>query len=178
MHILKQYPKFWFKGLSRKTFTTSIKDQILSLKNAEGNVPDKVLDAVDAKLYHQKNHPLGIIKTKIEDFFVSQRHPKSTLQERFYLPYEIRDSFSPIVTTKQCFDDLLTPADHVSRRKTDTYYINESQLLRTHTSAHQRTMIEGGSNAFVVFGDVYRRDQIDATHYPVFHQVNPPGPHS
>jgi len=32
-------------------------------------------------------------------------------------------------------------------------------------------MIENGKNAFLVFGDVYRRDAIDATHYPAFHQM-------
>jgi phenylalanyl-tRNA synthetase alpha chain len=63
---------------------------------------------------------------------------------------------------------LVTP-DHVSRKKSDTYYINENLLLRTHTSAHQRELIENGVDSFVLFGDVYRRDEIDGTHYPVFH---------
>lgn len=44
-------------------------------------------------------------------------------------------------------------------------------LLRCHTSAHQNELIGAGEDAFVVFGDVYRRDEIDATHYPVFHQA-------
>ncbi|KAH9503491.1 Phenylalanyl-tRNA synthetase [Bulinus truncatus] len=44
-------------------------------------------------------------------------------------------------------------------------------MLRAHTSAHQRDLIRSGLDAFIVVGDVYRRDSIDATHYPVFHQV-------
>lgn len=44
-------------------------------------------------------------------------------------------------------------------------------MLRTHTSAHQSTLISGGEAAFICTGDVYRRDEIDATHYPVFHQM-------
>jgi phenylalanyl-tRNA synthetase alpha chain len=35
------------------------------------------------------------------------------------------DNLSPLVQTKHCFDDLLVAPDHVSRRPTDTYYLNE-----------------------------------------------------
>jgi phenylalanyl-tRNA synthetase alpha chain len=45
-------------------------------------------------------------------------------------------------------------------------------VLRTHTTAHQVQLIRDGHKAFLVTGDVYRRDDIDATHYPVFHQMD------
>lgn len=45
------------------------------------------------------------------------------------------------------------------------------QVLRTHTSAHQTQFISKGNNAFLCTGDVYRRDEIDSSHYPVFHQM-------
>ena len=38
-------------------------------------------------------------------------------------------------------------------------------------SAHQSDLIKMGLDNFLVVGDVYRRDEIDATHYPVFHQI-------
>lgn len=44
-------------------------------------------------------------------------------------------------------------------------------MLRTHTSAHQSTFIKQGLPGFLVTGDVYRRDEIDSSHYPVFHQM-------
>lgn len=44
-------------------------------------------------------------------------------------------------------------------------------MLRAHTSAHQRELVRCGLDAFLVAGDVYRRDEIDASHYPVFHQM-------
>jgi len=44
-------------------------------------------------------------------------------------------------------------------------------VLRCHTSAHQLEMLKGGAQKFLVTGDVYRRDSIDATHFPVFHQM-------
>ena len=48
------------------------------------------------------------------------------------------DNLTPhICSTKQCFDELLTPPDHVSKNQSDTYYIDKDHVLRTHTSAHQ-----------------------------------------
>ena len=60
---------------------------------------------------------------------------------------------------------------HVARSKSDNYYVNENQCLRAHTSAHQVELMKQGLDMFLVFGDVYRRDEIDATHYPAFHQL-------
>ena len=75
------------------------------------------------------------------------------------------------MTVKQNFDDLLFPADHSSRQPIDTYYASRTHLLRTHTSAHQTDLMRQGHRSFLVAADVYRRDEIDATHYPVFHQM-------
>lgn len=63
------------------------------------------------------------------------------------------------------------PSDHVSRNISETYYVNEQTLLRAHTSAHQHQLLTEGEDAFVVLGDVYRRDTIDCSHYPIFHQM-------
>lgn len=72
----------------------------------------------------------------------------------------------------QNFDDVLVPADHVSRSYNDTYYVDAQTVLRCHTSAHQAELLRRGHTHFLVTGDVYRRDSIDSTHYPVFHQVS------
>jgi hypothetical protein len=72
------------------------------------------------------------------------------------------DQYSPIVTPHMNFDTLLIPEDHVSRGTNDTYYVNKSHLLRTHTSAHQAQTMSSGVENFLVCGDVYRRDEIDA----------------
>ncbi len=83
------------------------------------------------------------------------------------------DDMSPIVSTQQNFDSLLVPPDHVSRNRSDTYYLTHDTVLRTHTSAHQTTLLQHqrGLDKFLVTGDVYRRDEIDSSHYPVFHQM-------
>ncbi|KAL0352662.1 UNVERIFIED_CONTAM: Phenylalanine--tRNA ligase, chloroplastic/mitochondrial [Sesamum angustifolium] len=69
------------------------------------------------------------------------------------------------------FDDVLVPADHISRSYNDTYYVDSQTVLRCHTSAHQAELLSKGHTHFLVTGDVYRRDSIDSTHYPVFHQM-------
>ena len=45
-------------------------------------------------------------------------------------------------------------------------------MLRAHTTAHSSELIRSGLDAFLTFGDVYRRDEIDSKHYPVFHQCD------
>lgn len=79
------------------------------------------------------------------------------------------------------FTALNFPQDHPARFEHDTIYVRpllesshpHSTLLRTHTSPGQvRTMLAGPSPVFVVVpGRVYRQDTPDATHLPVFHQV-------
>lgn len=59
----------------------------------------------------------------------------------------------------------------MSRRPTDTYYKNEETVLRPHTSVHQIPTMKQGHTDFLVAGDVYRKDTVDKTHYPVFHQM-------
>ncbi len=71
------------------------------------------------------------------------------------------------------FEALNTPADHPARDMQDTLYLSDSKLLRTQTSAVQiRYMEEREPPVRIVCpGRVYRKDDIDATHSPVFHQL-------
>ena len=52
----------------------------------------------------------------------------------------------------QNFDEVLVPADHVSRNPNDTYYIDSETVLRCHTSAHQAETLRKGERAFLVTG--------------------------
>jgi phenylalanyl-tRNA synthetase alpha chain len=77
-----------------------------------------------------------------------------------------------VVTTHQNFDSLGFPPHHPGRSKTDTYYVNKDTVLRTHTSAHQADVFRANeSEGYLISADVYRRDAIDRSHYPVFHQM-------
>lgn len=129
-------------------------------------VTPALISKIGRNLHLQNNHPLHLIYKRIESFFYS-----SFVKSRGNPIFSVYNNLSPIVTVEQNFDSLLIPKDHVSRKISDTYYINNNYLLRAHTSAHQRDLIKSGLDAFIVVGDVYRRDSIDSTHYPVFHQI-------
>ena len=71
------------------------------------------------------------------------------------------------------FEALNIPADHPAKDEQDTFYINEDILLRTQTSSIQIHEMEKGRLPIkmVAPGRVYRADELDSTHSPVFHQV-------
>ncbi|CAL5192957.1 unnamed protein product [Lathyrus oleraceus] len=125
------------------------------------NVPDNIFSKLGMQLHRRDQHPLGILKNAIYEYFDTNYSNK----------FNKFDDLCPIVSLKQNFDDVLVPEDHVSRSYNDTYYIDPQTVLRCHTSAHQAELLRDGYTHFLVTGDVYRRDSIDSTHYPVFHQM-------
>lgn len=130
------------------------------------NVTEKILSKVGKNLHNKKHHPLWLIKEQVKDHFYKQY-----IGRRGTPLFSVYDGLSPVVTVQQNFDTLLIPQNHASRRKEDNYYLNRDHMLRAHTSAHQWDLIHSGLDAFLAVGDVYRRDTIDNTHYPVFHQM-------
>lgn len=123
------------------------------------NITPSIAEKSGRKLLKDPANPLSIIKKLIESNFPPQE-------------YTVFDPPEPAVTVYENFDSLNFRSDHPGRNKTDTYYLNSDIVLRTHTSAHQghcfRTISTPG---FLISADVYRRDEIDRTHYPVFHQM-------
>ncbi|KIX04043.1 phenylalanine-tRNA ligase [Rhinocladiella mackenziei CBS 650.93] len=127
------------------------------------NVSNSILNLVGRNLYDEPDHPLCITRKLIESCFPSPEFHHFTVK-------------SPVVTIHENFDVLGFPADHPGRSRTDTYYINSNHLLRTHTSAHQHTAFQSLANentttGYTICADVYRRDSIDKSHFPVFHQM-------
>ncbi|KAI9718276.1 MAG: hypothetical protein M1812_004266 [Candelaria pacifica] len=123
------------------------------------NIPRSILKALPRRLHLQPSHPIFLTRRLIESHF-----PKPTYKHYNNLP--------PNVSVAQNFDSLGFPHDHPGRSRTDTYYINRSTVLRTHTSAHQvDTFARNHSPGFLISADVYRRDAIDRSHYPIFHQM-------
>ena len=78
-----------------------------------------------------------------------------------------------VETDHYCFEALNMPKHHPARDTQDTFYINENVLLRTQTSSVQiRTMEERKPPIRIISpGRVYRSDAVDATHSPLFHQI-------
>lgn len=107
-------------------------------------------------------HPLTILTNEISDLFIG-------------LGYRVAEG--PELEAEWLnFDALNIPADHPARTMQDTFFIEplDSKLvLRTHTSPVQiRTMLENKPPIYVICpGRTYRADELDATHTPVFSQV-------
>lgn len=111
---------------------------------------------------------------------VGALHPITTLSERIAdifvaMGYEVADG--PEVEAEYFnFDSLNFVPDHPARTLQDTFHVSHpgsKQVLRTHTSPVQmRTMLSREVPIYVVVpGRVFRTDELDATHTPVFHQV-------
>ena len=104
-------------------------------------------------------HLITQLRRRIEDVFLG-------------MGYEIYDG-REVETVWHNFDALNQPEAHPSRDPRDTFYLDENTLLRTHTSPSQiRAMLAQPPPVYLVsLGRTYRRDALDATHTPVFHQV-------
>ncbi|MCX8082066.1 MAG: phenylalanine--tRNA ligase subunit alpha [bacterium] len=106
-------------------------------------------------------HPITIISREITEIFIKMGFGVVTGPE--------------IETDYYNFEALNIPAEHPSKDVWDTFYINEKEkiLLRTHTSPVQIRVMEKTQPPFrvIAIGKCFRRDDIDATHSPVFHQI-------
>ncbi|MDE7395279.1 MAG: phenylalanine--tRNA ligase subunit alpha [Clostridiales bacterium] len=104
-------------------------------------------------------HPLTIVRNKIVDFFTS-------------LGCIIADS-PEIETDYYNFEALNIPADHPAREMQDTFFVTDNILLRSQTSAGQIRTMEKIKPPLKMLspGRVFRADEVDATHSPVFHQI-------
>jgi len=144
-----------------KAFSAIRREDVIT-GDPHNNVSDYIYQRLGINLHQRPDHPLGILKNVIGDYFDSKFGDNAF--KRF-------DDIYPIVSTFENFDSVLVPKDHISRSVNDTYYVNADNVLRCHTSAHQYEKLKSGEKQFLVTGDVYRRDTIDATHFPVFHQM-------
>ena len=140
--------------------------------DATSNVSPSILSLIDRRLYLQPNHPICITRKLIESVFAPPT-------------YEHHVASKPVVTAVDNFDGLGFPVDHPGRSRTDTYYVNEQYVLRTHTSAHQLHAFsrlatkptnigqtqQPEYSGYTICADVFRRDSIDRSHFPVFHQM-------
>jgi phenylalanyl-tRNA synthetase alpha chain len=104
-------------------------------------------------------HPLTLVRQEIEDIFTS-------------MGYTVEDG-PEIEKTYYNFEALNIPESHPARDAKDTFYIDDDVVLRTHTSPVQvRTMEKMRPPVRIICpGRVYRRDAADATHTPMFHQI-------
>ena len=150
------------RGEAEKAYATA-KTALEEKRNAEVLIAERV-DVTVPTTRRQMGalHPITTLLETITDIFVS-------------MGYEVADG--PEVEAEYFnFDSLNFVPDHPARTLQDTFHVSHEgsrQVLRTHTSPVQmRTMLSQDLPIYVVApGRVFRTDELDATHTPVFHQV-------
>jgi phenylalanyl-tRNA synthetase alpha chain len=136
------------------------REQLLEDEELDRRLRDEVVDVTlpGEHLPVGHLHPITQVRRIVEDSFLG-------------LGYEIRDD-PEVETVEYNFDKLAFASTHSSRSPRDTFYFDETHLLRTETSPSQIHILEEKEPPIymVSIGRVYRRDAITATRYPIFHQ--------
>lgn len=126
----------------------------------KNNISANISQKIGKNLYLLDNHPVKIVKDIVFEYFQK-------------LNYKILTVLDPVVSVEDNFDFLRIPKSHPGRQMTDTYYLDDETVLRTHMTCHIKEMANNPNyDKYVICGDVYRKDTIDATHFPVFHQID------
>ena len=135
--------------------------KILDDKNLSSQLTTEKLDVTlpGNRPAQGKRHPLQQVLDEIKEIFLGMGFDTVAGPEVEYDHYN--------------FEMLNMPRSHPARDTQDTFYITENILLRTQTSPMQvRTMEKGELPIRVIVpGRVYRSDAVDATHSPLFHQI-------
>ncbi len=140
------------------------------LEDAKKSLSEKALEAkltaetIDVTMPGKQcacghKHPMSIVIDEITNIFMG-------------MGYEVAEG-PEVEKDYYNFEALNIPANHPAKDEQDTFYINGDILLRTQTSPVQVRVMEQGKLPVRVVcpGAVYRSDEVDATHSPIFHQL-------
>ena len=153
-------------GEAKAAIAAALADDTVRLELARDQkiLLEEVVDiTLPAKIAHAGGlHPITIIKNDISDFFLAQGYSVAEGPE--------------LESSWLNFDALNIPADHPARTMQDTFFVeplSAALVLRTQTSPLQiRTMLTNEPPIYIISpGRTFRADELDATHSPVFHQV-------
>lgn len=147
----------------RSNIEQAIANKAEELKNAEKERKLKE-ETIDVTLPGKapkvgKAHPLNFVLREVEEVFLG-------------MGFEIVEG-PEVETDHYCFEALNMPPHHPARDTQDTFYINDNVVLRTQTSSVQIRTMENRKPPIRIIspGRVYRSDAVDATHSPLFHQI-------
>lgn len=153
-------------GKARAALTEAIEARTAELEaEREARIlAEEAVDVTAATARHSLGgrHPVALMQEKLTDIFVG-------------MGWEVADG-PELESEWYNFDALNIKPDHPAREMQDTFYVEPKEthlLLRTHTSPVQmRSMLTRELPLYIVCpGRVYRTDELDATHTPVFHQI-------
>jgi phenylalanyl-tRNA synthetase alpha chain len=147
----------------KEALQTSLDRQRTALETAkiQAQLEAETLDVTMPGIYYPQGrvHPINGMIDRALDIFVGMGYTVASGPE--------------METDYYNFEALNTPPDHPARDMQDTFYLPDGNLLRTHTSSVQIRYMEAEEPPIriVAPGRVYRRDNVDATHAAVFHQI-------
>lgn len=148
---------------TRDIIETKISESEAEIKNKEllENLKKEKIDVTmpSNRQVLGATHPITKVIDEVKEIFVGLGYQIAYGPEIEYAEYN--------------FDKLNTPKDHPSRDLQDTMYITDNIVLRSQTSPMQARIMENQKPPIKVIcpGTVYRSDSVDATHSPVFHQI-------
>ncbi|MDR2559718.1 MAG: phenylalanine--tRNA ligase subunit alpha [Oscillospiraceae bacterium] len=146
----------------REAVERAISEQTAKLKSLhyEARIKSEAIDVTlpGKRMRSGRPHPMSIVLNDLKEIFRSMGYTVVAGPE--------------IEETRYVFDMLNTFEGHPARDESDTFYISDDVVLRTQTSSVQiRTMLENKPPIAIISpGRVFRRDEFDATHSPVFNQ--------
>ncbi len=158
----------------RPVFGKSVNDARVSIeRDISEKESELIVFETDARLTAEKTD----VSVPGRAFRIGSRHPVTQVIDEICdiytgLGFSVADG-PEIELDKYNFEMLNIPAGHPARDTQDTFYINDHILLRTQTSPVQIRVMEKNKPPIRVVcpGKVYRSDSIDATHSPIFHQI-------
>ena len=143
-----------------------IKENLENRQDIEASRIKRYLAMAD--LSRTKGSPINEIIEKVTKLPILKEFDQITIPE--------------IVPARESFDLFDFPADHPARSKSDTYYVDNEYILRTHTTVMwyyyfnlpeiKKKLKEEKKLGVISYGKVYRKDEIDRNHMNIFHQVD------
>lgn len=137
---------------AEKAMKAKALEQRLEKEKIDVTMPSKVTQVGSV-------HPITQVIEEVKEIFLG-------------MGYSVADG-PEVERTYYVFDQLNTPIDHPARDLQDTFYVTEDVILRTQTSSVQIRAMENQKPPIKMIcpGAVYRSDTVDATHSPLFHQI-------
>lgn len=169
MKVMKDLPNDQKKDFGMKvnfikqTLTQLMKDKEVEFENKKIEEQLKNMKQIDLTVPTKEKrgslHPITVVQNKVVDVFLS-------------MGFSIEDG-NEIETEYNNFEAVNIPKNHPARDMQDTFYLDNGQLLKTHTSASQnRIMKKYGAPLRVIFpGRCYRNEELDASHENTFFQL-------
>ena len=169
MKVMKDLPndqkkEFGMKvNFIKQTITQLMKDKEVEFENKKIEEQLKNMKQIDLTVPTTEKrgslHPITVVQNKVVDVFLS-------------MGFSIEDG-NEIETEYNNFEAVNIPKSHPARDMQDTFYLDNGQLLKTHTSASQnRIMKKYGAPLRVIFpGRCYRNEELDASHENTFFQL-------